>query len=188
LDIAERLVQLRGFNGFSYADVSKELGITTAALHYHFPGKSELGEALIVRYASRFIEALAVIDAKNTPAGAKVRSYADLYLAVLRDERMCLFGMLAAEYQTLPELMRKRVIQFFDDNHAWLSHLLVQGHSKGELHFTGAAEEAAQVIVAALEGAILIARAFDDTTRFQAMADRLLTGLVAPSEVDVRQG
>ena len=28
LDAAERLVQVRGFNGFSYADVAAELGIT----------------------------------------------------------------------------------------------------------------------------------------------------------------
>src|SRR5271167_2757692 len=48
LDVAERLVQVRGFNAFSYADVSRELGLSTAALHYHFAGKAELGEALIV--------------------------------------------------------------------------------------------------------------------------------------------
>ncbi len=42
LDIAERLAQTRGFNGFSYADVASELGVTTAALHYHFAGKADL--------------------------------------------------------------------------------------------------------------------------------------------------
>ena len=31
LDVAERLVQTRGFNGFSYADVASELKITTAS-------------------------------------------------------------------------------------------------------------------------------------------------------------
>ena len=46
LDIAERLVQRRGFNGFSYADIAAELGITKASLHYHFPSKAELGESL----------------------------------------------------------------------------------------------------------------------------------------------
>jgi TetR/AcrR family transcriptional repressor of nem operon len=50
LDTAERLVQTRGFNGFSYADVATELGVTKASLHYHFPGKAELGEALVARY------------------------------------------------------------------------------------------------------------------------------------------
>jgi TetR/AcrR family transcriptional repressor of nem operon len=43
LDVAERLVQARGFNGFSYADIAGELGLTRAALHYHFSGKAELG-------------------------------------------------------------------------------------------------------------------------------------------------
>ena len=63
LDVAEYLVQARGFNGFSYADIASELGITKAALHYHFAGKAALGESLITRYASRFREALASIDA-----------------------------------------------------------------------------------------------------------------------------
>ncbi len=46
------------------------------------------------------------ISAMETPAAAKLRAYANLYLGVLRDQRMCLCGMLAAEYQTLPEPMR----------------------------------------------------------------------------------
>ena len=53
LDVGERLVQVRGFNGFSYADVAAELSVTKASLHYHFPSKAELGEALIARYAER---------------------------------------------------------------------------------------------------------------------------------------
>ena len=51
LDVAERMLQVRGYNGFSYGDVAAELGITRAALHYHFKGKAELGQALIERYA-----------------------------------------------------------------------------------------------------------------------------------------
>jgi len=47
--VAERLVQVRGFNGFSYADIAAELHITKASLHYHFATKADLGEALIAR-------------------------------------------------------------------------------------------------------------------------------------------
>src|SRR5512145_2923851 len=79
LDVAEQLVQTRGFNGFSYADVAAELDITTASLHYHFAGKAELGEALIDRYAERFNAALAAIEARPDPAPAKLAAYADLY-------------------------------------------------------------------------------------------------------------
>ena len=62
LDIAERLVQTRGFTNFSYADIAAELGITKASLHYHFPSKAELGQAVIARYGERFAEALSEID------------------------------------------------------------------------------------------------------------------------------
>src|SRR5436305_3213606 len=126
LDIAERLVQTRGFNNFSYADIAAELGITTASLHYHFPGKAELGKALIDRYAERFSAALGKIDHDLPDPRAKLQAYADLYADVLRGKRMCMCGILAAEYQTLPTPMRRAVIRFFDDNQTWLAGVLAQ--------------------------------------------------------------
>jgi TetR/AcrR family transcriptional regulator, transcriptional repressor for nem operon len=179
LDVAERLVQVRGFNGFSYGDVAAELGVTTAALHYHFAGKAELGEALIKRYAARFAAALADIDARRTDAPAKLKAYATLYLEVLRDERMCLCGMLAADYQTLPQPMREAVVRFFDDNEAWLGRVLYQGQAEGSLRVTGSAEETAQTIVGGLEGAMLVARPYGDTARFEAAASRLLASITS---------
>jgi TetR/AcrR family transcriptional repressor of nem operon len=179
LDVAERLVQVRGFNGFSYGDVAAELGVTTAALHYHFAGKAELGEALIKRYAARFAAALADIDARRTDAPAKLEAYATLYLEVLRDERMCLCGMLAADYQTLPQPMREAVVRFFDDNEAWLGRVLYQGQAEGSLRVTGSAEETAQTIVGGLEGAMLVARPYGDTARFEAAASRLLASITS---------
>src|SRR5947209_17187037 len=90
LDIAERLVQTRGFSNFSYADIAPELGITKASLHYHYPGKAELGQALIIRYAERFNQALEDIDRTLPNAYAKLEAYVDLYAGVLRNERMCM--------------------------------------------------------------------------------------------------
>ena len=101
-------MQTRGFNNFSYADIASELGITTASLHYHFPGKAELGQALITRYAQRFSQALTQIEQGQPNARAKLEAYAGLYADVLRGKRMCMCGILAAEYQTLPKPMRTR--------------------------------------------------------------------------------
>jgi TetR/AcrR family transcriptional repressor of nem operon len=177
LDVAERLVQVRGFNGFSYADVAAELNITKASLHYHFAGKAELGEALISRYRERFAEALAAIDARPTGAGAKLDAYVRLYADVLRAKRMCLCGMLAAEYQTLPKPMRDAVIRFFDENEMWLESVLEGGQVEGTLQFTGSASEAARMIIGGLEGAMLVARSYGDISRFQAAARHLLASI-----------
>jgi TetR/AcrR family transcriptional repressor of nem operon len=179
LDVAERLVQTNGFNGFSYADIASELSLTKAALHYHFSGKAALGEALIVRYAERFAGSLAEIDATVPGHPDRLRGYAGLYAAVLRDHRMCLCGMLAAEYQTLPEPMREAVMRFFDANEAWLVRLLKAGQQDGTLGFDGSPRDTARMIVSALEGALLLARPYDDQVRFASAADHLLAGLIA---------
>src|SRR5260221_12037667 len=98
LDIAERLVQTRGFNGFSYADIAEALKVTKASLHYHSPAKADLGKELIERYERNFLAALATIDEASRDAREKLRRYADLYAGVLKGDRMCLCGMLAAEW------------------------------------------------------------------------------------------
>ena len=178
LDVAERLLQTRGYNGFSYADVAAELRLTKASLHYHYASKATLGEALIARYATRFATALTEIDARQIDAPAKLTAYARLYADVLRGKRMCMCGMLAAEYRTLPKPMRDAVIRFFDENEAWLTEVLVRGRKDGTLRFSGSPSETAQMILSGLEGAMLVARPYDDTSRFQLAADRLLENLV----------
>ena len=181
LDVAERLAQTRGYNGFSYADVAAKLKITTASLHYHFAGKADLGEALIERYRARFAEELAAIDARPCDAPAKLDAYATLYADVLGDQRMCLCGMLAAEYRTLPTAMQKALIRFFDENEDWLALVLEDGQQQATLQFVGTPSEAARLIISALEGAMLVARPYGDVERFRATASRLLESLTTPA-------
>jgi len=181
LDSAERLVQVRGFNGFSYADIAEDLGITKASLHYHFASKAELGRALLGRYTERFSEALAEIDSDGADPRGKLDAYAGLYAEVLRNKRMCLCGILAAEYQTLPRPMRDGVLSFFDENQRWLAGILSEGRRDGKLAFSGSPEEAAQTVIGTLEGAMLVARPYGDLGRFDATARQLIGGLTRPA-------
>jgi TetR/AcrR family transcriptional repressor of nem operon len=177
LDVAERMLQVRGYNGFSYGDIASELGITRAALHYHFAGKAELGQALIERYASRFAAALAQLDATVPGPLAKLEGYAGLYTDVVSDNRMCLCGMLAAEHRTLPEPLQQAVCAFFASNTAWLTGVLEEGRAAGSLFFPGTADDTAGMLLGGLEGSMLITRLDGDVQRFRSAAARLLTGL-----------
>jgi TetR/AcrR family transcriptional repressor of nem operon len=182
LDVAEELVQVRGFNAFSYADVADRLGVTKASLHYHFPSKAELGRALIARYAQRFAQALARIDRDEHPAPEQLADYANLYASALRGQRMCLCGMLAAEYRTLPKPIRDQVVAFFDDNERWLEGVLEQGRADRRLRFDGSSRDTARMIISSLEGAMLVARPYGETERFRTTAATLLASLAAPGE------
>ncbi len=91
LDVGERLVQVRGFNGFSYADVAAELSVAKASLHYHFPSKAELGEAIVTRYArgGSPMHCCNEIDAQLTHRSRKARGVREPHACqVLREERM----------------------------------------------------------------------------------------------------
>jgi TetR/AcrR family transcriptional repressor of nem operon len=186
LDVAERLLQRRGYNGFSYADVAAEVGVTKASLHYHFQGKAELGAALIDRYAERFSAALERIDESGGDIRSKLERFAAIYADVLRERRMCLCGMLAADYETLPTPMQRAVVRFFDETETWLAGVLAGGVERGELRLAGSPGEAAQALLGGLEGAMLVARPYGDLERFEAAATQLLAGLIGRVGAEVQ--
>jgi TetR/AcrR family transcriptional repressor of nem operon len=177
LDIAQQLAQTCGFNGFSYADVAQRLGVTRASLHYHFPTKAELGRALIARYRERFVGELEAIDRRGGTAQRKLQRYVALYHQVMQLDRMCLCGMFAAEYTTLPAPMQDELRRFFDANEHWLAGLLLAGRGAGELAFRETPQERARVLIGSLEGAMLLARTYSDEVRFRFVAKHLLTEL-----------
>lgn len=177
LEIAEKLVQSYGYNGFSYADVAVELGVTKASLHYHFQTKEALGRALIERYSSSFSAALESISRSGRSPLGKLKRYVALYDSVLRDERMCLCGMLAAEYSTLPDRMQAALRDFFDVNERWLAAILREGRELGELAYKETPLERARVLLSTLQGAMLIARSYRQPRRFKLAAQQLLEAL-----------
>jgi TetR/AcrR family transcriptional repressor of nem operon len=177
LDVAERFAQTRGYNGFSYADIAAELGVTKASLHYHFPSKAELGRALVERYRDQFGMALDAIDQRTDEPQTKLKQYVGLYNSVLNNQRMCLCGMLAAEYATLPAAMQHALTLFFDANERWLTAVLISGLRNGSFTFREPASERARLLLGALEGAMLVARSYGKPGHFELTASYLLADL-----------
>jgi TetR/AcrR family transcriptional repressor of nem operon len=178
LDVAERLVQTRGYNGFSYADISSELRIRNASVHYHFPSKTDLGKRLVARYRENFITALARLKKDSGDARRRLRAYVAIWTRVLRDrDRMCLCGMMAADIATLPKSVRVEIKRFFDENETWLVQVIRAGQKSGTLKLAGTPEVEARLLTMGLEGAMLVARSYGEVRRFEEIAARLLWGL-----------
>ena len=186
LDVAERLAQTRGFNGFSYADIAEKLLVTKASLHYHFRSKADLGRALIARYHVAFERALEEIAAAGD-ARTKLKRYAGLYDQVMLNDRMCLCGMLAAEYATLPAPMQDELRRFFDANERWLTGVLDEGLRKGELAFREPAKARARLLLGTLEGAMLVARTYGDVAWFRSAAQNAVSDLSQGCTAAVRR-
>ncbi|MGI8812454.1 MAG: TetR/AcrR family transcriptional regulator [Pyrinomonadaceae bacterium] len=171
LDAAQDLIQVRGFNAFSYNDLSRTVGIKTASIHYYFPRKDELGEALTRRYREQFNLVLTEISEQYPDAPSRIERYMEQFLATLgEDGKICLCGMLAADYETLPENVRTEIRTFFTENEAWLAAVLEQGRAEGVFVFETKARDTARAFLSTLQGAMLTARIFDDKDRLRVAA------------------
>jgi TetR/AcrR family transcriptional repressor of nem operon len=180
LDIAEELVQSRGYEAFSYADIANALKIRKASIHYHFPSKGELTRALAERYRSAFAAKLGELDRQQPDPTRRLMRYVRLFQDALRQgDHMCLYGMLASDSATLPEAVREEVNRFFAEQEAWLTRLLSEGRQAGELRFEGKPEDAAAALLAGLEGAMLVARSRKDVGYFAGVALRLAGALTS---------
>jgi TetR/AcrR family transcriptional repressor of nem operon len=177
LDTAQSIVQEFGFNGFSYAHIAEKVGIRTASIHYYFPNKEDLGDALIARYYRNFISAIAEIDAVTQNHLEKLRKFVLLYGDPVQNYCTCMGVMLSTDLATLSDKTREGIAQLFTANLTWLERVLDQGRREGQLHFKGDANWLAHQFLASLQGAQLIARSFRDINRFDRIAEGLLSAL-----------
>jgi TetR/AcrR family transcriptional regulator, transcriptional repressor for nem operon len=169
LDLAEMLIQTRGYSAFSYQDIAEQLGIRKASIHYHFPSKADLGAAVIDRYVARFGAALSAIAADRSQSSMTMLDfYLEPYLEFANtNDRICLCGALAGEILALPTEFRSRVDGFFRTHQAWLADILKRGATRGEFKLLAPATKLARLIFAALQGALLVKRTTGEATELR---------------------
>jgi len=168
LDSVQSLIQTKGYNSISYQDISDEVGIRKASIHYHYASKEELGSAIIDRYRISFSQSLQRIsDNASWSCARKLIEYIEIFRAPAKTvEKICLCGSLSAEFEALPATMQKEVSSFFEDNHVWLTDLLKQGKSAGEFDFELNPADMAKLIFSSLEGGLLVTRAYKSISYF----------------------
>jgi TetR/AcrR family transcriptional repressor of nem operon len=188
LDVAQEMIQQRGYNGFSFGDLAKRLGVKPAAIHYHFATKAELVRTLMKRYRQRLHASLDSIDGQAHSPRKALERFVQLFQATMNsDQRLCLCGMLATELTTLPEELQGDVRQFFEDNEAWLARVLGEGRAAKVLEFEGSSASAARCVYAALHGAMLSAHTFRDPARLSSVG-RWISDALLPPEMDALLG
>lgn len=158
LDIAENLLLDRGYNGFSYKDISAALNVRNASIHYHFPKKTDLGVAIIQRAIHRFQKWADYIGSKDFSNAKKLDEYCQLFKIFVDRQQVCLGGALETDFKTLPEEMQEQIRYFTSTVYRWLESFLAAGKKKGDFNFPGTAKDQALLIVAGLQGVIQIVR------------------------------
>ena len=161
MDLAEARIREASYRGFSFRDLAAEIGIKSASVHHHFPTKAGMAAAVARRYGERFFE---IVAPRHDESGDDVVAiYRSAFRSEIeRDGRMCLNGMLGAEAGGLPPEVVQEVQVFFRRCVDDLSSRI------------GGPDAVAP---AALEGGLILTRAYGDITAF----DHATASLVTPS-------
>ncbi len=178
LDVAETLVQRRGFNAFSYRDLAAAVGVKTASIHYHFPAKADLGRALMTRYTERLESALAGLTASAPGARNRLEGFVAMYRdTVAAGDRICLCGSMAADVETLPDDLRSAIRNYLERSADWVSGVIRAGREAGELDPRTDERTIASMLVSSLQGALLQARAMRSPEPIE-LVERALAALL----------
>lgn len=155
--IAQTRVQKSGLKSLSFRTLGAEVGVRSSSVHYHFPEKSDLAEALIKRFRNDIATFLSDITKNNSTPYVSIQQFCRLFMEQNNQGNICLAGMLAAEVESLSEGNRELLNAVFDDIRTWLIDVLNQ--AKDELTINLPTSTLADVLLSALEGALLIDRA-----------------------------
>jgi TetR/AcrR family transcriptional repressor of nem operon len=162
MDLGEKLLLKKGFNGFSYADIAASLGIKNASIHYHFPSKCDLGLAIIQRTRQRFRKwessgETAVMDDRE-----RLDNFFQIYRHYLtKSESVCLSGALETDFTTLPKPMQEETRGLVSDLLTWMEKFLDEGRQRGTFSFPGTPRHQAIVVLAVMQGGLQMNRVVD---------------------------
>lgn len=152
MDAAERRMREAGYHGFSFRDIAADVGIKSSSAHHHFRTKRDLVCAVVNRYTERMLN-----EARTFEGGLVAGYIAAFRSTIVSEGRMCLGGILGAETGALPQEVADAMRAFFSRCVETLAESMPDPET--------AVDEAVR-IMATLQGAVLMAHAFDDVSAF----------------------
>ncbi|MFV3131835.1 TetR/AcrR family transcriptional regulator [Niveispirillum sp. KHB5.9] len=180
LACARSLIVAGGYNGFSYADIAKVVGIRNASIHHHFPAKADLVRVLVARYREEAAAGLAALAQHVGDPAGQLRAYLGYWQGCIADDSapICVCALLASQIPVLPAEVAGEVQGHFRMLSGWLADVLERGARDGSLRLTGGAGAEAELVIATVHGAMLSARAHGDAALFGAITRPLLERLI----------
>jgi TetR/AcrR family transcriptional repressor of lmrAB and yxaGH operons len=163
------LLAQRGLQGASFSEVLELTGAPRGSVYHHFPG----GKDQLVAEALDLATTRA-LDLLQTKVGAPAVEIAELFLAgwrtlLTKSELRAGCSLLAVTIATDSPVLREHAANAFRRWRSGLAELLAQGGLSAE-----DSERYAAALIAASEGAVVMARAEQDLEPFELVVSALL--------------
>ena len=176
--IARDRVQRSGLRELSFRTLAEDVGVKSSSVHYYFPEKGDLTAALIETYSHEFLGRLDQIAGRGDSLKAELLAFVDLFEQAAAGDRLCLCGMLAAELSALDDASRALLARFFERSETWLSVRLKR--RRGATWLKLPPVQLAAVIMAGLEGALLLDRVHGAGVHLNAQRQWIVSAVAEP--------
>ena len=150
LELGEDLIRCKGYNAFSYQDISSELGIKNAAVHYYFPSKENLGTSIVKTNILRFEEMVDNMSSRKFNELQQLEAFVKIYIKSNRERKKCLVGSLGPDYNTLNESTKAELKRMTELILKWLTDLLENGRNQNLFAFSDTSASKAFTIFSSL--------------------------------------
>ena len=176
LRCTQSLIVAGGYNGFSYADISKVVGIRNASIHHHFPSKVELVVAAVEEQRAAIQAQIKTLEGGTTDAMGQLLAYVDYWKRCIEDQSapFYLAGVLAVELPRLPPEVGIAVKGHFNDLRMWLKRVMTLGIEQGTMKLELEPAMSSQFFQTTIYGAMVMARAYGDPRKFNLVVDAFL--------------
>jgi TetR/AcrR family transcriptional regulator, transcriptional repressor for nem operon len=164
IELGEEFILTKGYNGFSYQDISSVLGIKNAAIHYYFPNKENLGASILKTNIQRFEEMVENMQNRKFDEWKQLESFMKIYLKSNRENKICIIGSLGTDINTLPAPIHKELTKMIERIMEWMEKILDSGKEKGLFEFRISPQEQALRILGMLIAGLQLARILNKST------------------------
>ncbi|MFG2266575.1 TetR/AcrR family transcriptional regulator [Streptomyces sp. NPDC048720] len=170
LTAAHTLIEQRGYSALGVAEICKTAGVPKGSFYYFFESKEALALAVIdEHWAEEQRDWNRILGSDAEP----LERLRQLFEATEASQRAgqencgaisgCLFGNLSLEMSNQTDAIRQRLQQIFESQAEMVARVITEAQERGEVNVPDT-RAAAQSVVAQLEGQVLFAKLYNNTS------------------------
>jgi TetR/AcrR family transcriptional regulator, transcriptional repressor for nem operon len=162
IDLALKLIQQKGYVAFSYDDISKQLGVTKASVHYHFEKKEDLGIAVVERISQNLQSFSLSLKDSTLTVEEKFKQFIQQRAERITCSEICPISSLQKDFESLPDILRQKVEEVSRLELLIMNDIVAEAQSKGIVNGSENVQSLSVTILSSIKGALLYRRVLGD--------------------------
>ncbi|MFF7202214.1 TetR/AcrR family transcriptional regulator [Streptomyces sp. NPDC008141] len=175
ISAAQTLIELRGYSALGVAEICKTAGVPKGSFYYFFESKEALALTVIdEHWAAQQRDWTRILNSDAEPLQRLRLLFQETEAAQLAGQQTCgtvsgcLFGNLTLEMSNQTEAIRKRLQEIFDAQVDMVESVIAEALERGEVAVADT-HDAARSVVAQLEGQVLFAKLYNNTSQLSVL-------------------